>query len=143
MGDAEKDQARLFAAGNHLDRKAERRLGLFQESFGILRHAQGIGGHRAHGALVKVAQAFGKARQRFDAALLGGRIEPLVGRQARREPDRLLESVEGINLVGHDPPHLQPKAVGAEIDRGDQFVGHVAILPRAKSLAPVMLRSQN
>jgi hypothetical protein len=70
MRHAKIDQARLLPPGDHLDRKAQRGFGLFQELFGILRHAQGVGGHRAHSARVEIAQAFAKARQGIDAALL-------------------------------------------------------------------------
>ena len=106
------------------DRKAERGFGLRQELVGILRHAQGVGGHGADSPRVEVAQAFAKARQGIDAALLRCTIKLFVRSQPGREPYRLLEAVEWINLVGHNAPDLKAKTVRAEIHRGYQFVGH-------------------
>jgi hypothetical protein len=66
-----------------------------------------------------------KRDKRIDAALLRCTHQAfLSGSQPRREPYRLLEAVEWVNLVGHNAPNLKAKTVRAEIHRGYQFVGH-------------------
>ena len=55
---ADVDQARLFAAADDLDRKAQRLLGQRQEIGGILGDAQRIGRYHAYRRRRKTAQAF-------------------------------------------------------------------------------------
>jgi hypothetical protein len=124
VGDAEVDQPRLLAAGDDLDGKAERRLGLGQELRRVLRHPQGIGGDRPHRAGIEAAQPLAEARQRLQRAQLRGAVEGFLRREAGRQAHRLLEGIERIDLVVHHPPDLQAEAVRAQIDGGDQFVSH-------------------
>ena len=132
------DQARLFAAGDDLDRKSERRLGQRQELAGIFRHAQGIGCHRPHRALVEAGQPLTKTAQSIQRPFLRIRIEALVCRQTGGQTHRLLQRVQGINLVVDHAPDLQAKAVGAEVDGSYGFINHGLEFKRRKGLEPIL-----
>ncbi len=125
MGDAQIDQARLFAAGDHLDRETERGARLAQELRRILGHAQGVGADRAHGAFRQPAQAFADALERLQRARLGGAVDALFGGQAGAQAHHFAQRVERVDLAVHHAPHLQVEAVGAEVDCSEQVrTGH-------------------
>ncbi|NCX62900.1 MAG: hypothetical protein EBW84_09280 [Betaproteobacteria bacterium] len=54
------DEPRFFNAGDHLNRKAQRRLGTDEKVFGVGGHSQGIGGHHPHAVGAKGSEPFGK-----------------------------------------------------------------------------------
>ena len=126
MGGADVDQAGLFAAGDDFDGEAQGLLQPGQQFGSVLRHPQGVGGHHPHGVGGETPQALAEQAQGGDGPFLGGFVEVFVGGQAGSEPDRLLEGIQGIDLVVHHPPDLQAEAVGAQIDGGNQFIAHAA-----------------
>ena len=73
---------------------------------------------------MEVAQPFAEALERVPAAHLRGAVEHLVARQARREPHRLAQRVDLIDLAARvgllDASDDQPEAVRAEIDGGEE-----------------------
>ena len=75
---------------------------------------------------LRALEALAEQAQGGDGPFLGGFVEVFVGGQAGSEPDRLLEGIQGIDLVVHHPPDLQAEAVGAQIDGGNQFIAHAA-----------------
>jgi hypothetical protein len=120
---AQVDEAGLFAAGDHLDRVAERRLGGPQEDAAVAHLPQGVGADRAHRVVRQGAQALAEARQAVQGALLRLDGELLALVQAGAQAHALAQAVDDLELtvvqVGDD--HV--KAVGAEIDRGDGVRG--------------------
>ncbi len=125
---AQVDQPGLLAAGDHLDRKAERVLCLDQELGRVLGHAQRIGGDRAHLVRREFAQAVAETPQRLHAAAPRRLVQVLVGGQARGQPHRLAQRIDledladrtgrGLGLV--DAADHQPETVGAHIDGSEQ-----------------------
>jgi hypothetical protein len=118
--DALVDQARLFVARHHLDRKAQHLLRAAQELVAVARFAQGLGGHGAHLVLLEAVQAFAKTRQAFPAALHGGRAEVLFGVEPVALAHRFLEVLHALDVARVEAPDLEAKAVGAEVDRGEK-----------------------
>jgi hypothetical protein len=124
MRHTEIDEARFLAAGNDLDGKAERGLGAAQERAGVLRHAQRVRSHHAHGLAGHAREALGKALQRGERAFLGLGVEVLVAAQPGAEAHCFLERVERIDLVVDDAADGQVEAVGAEVDRAEGGIFH-------------------
>ncbi len=120
MRDAEVDQARFLAAGDHFDREAERGARFAQELRRVLRHPQRVGADRAHRATRQSAQALADALQRLQGARLSGAVDALLRGQAGAQPHHFAQRVERIDLAIDHAAHLQVEAVGAEIDRGEQ-----------------------
>ena len=114
------DQARLFAAGHHLDRVAQHGAGLLQERPDVVRHPEGVGGHRPEGFQLQPLQPLGKAAQRRQGPLagLGGQVEMFV--QPGAQPDRFLDLVEDAQLgTGRglvDLGQQQPETVGTQVN---------------------------
>ena len=119
---AEVDQARFLAAGDHLDREAERGARLAQELRRVLRHAQRVGADRAHRLAREAAQPLGELGQRLERVRLRGAVDALVGGQAAAQAHHLAHRVERVDLAVDDAPDLQVEAVGAEVDRGERVV---------------------
>src|SRR5688572_18252847 len=119
---AQVDQARFLAAGDHLDRKAERGARLAQELRRILRHAQRVGADHAHRRAREAAQALAELGERFQRARLGGAIDALFGGQPGAQAHHLAHRVEGIDLAVDHATDLQVEAVGAKVDRGQRVV---------------------
>ena len=119
MGNAEVDQARFLAAGDDLDREAERGLGLLQEFLGVFGDAEGVGADGAHRVARQAAQALAEAAKAGQRAVAGVLVEGLVRAQAGAKADGFFQRIERVDLVVHHPGDLQPEAVGAEIDRGN------------------------
>ena len=119
---AEVDQARFLAPGDHLDREAERGARLAQELRRVLRHAQRVGADHAHRRTREAAQALAELGERLERARLGGAIDALLGGQARAQAHHLAHRVEGIDLAVDHATDLQVEAVRAEVDRGERVV---------------------
>ena len=79
--DAVVDEPRFLVAGDDVDREAERALRLRQERRGVLRHAERVGGDRAHGGRMQALDALAEAREARE------RGAPRLG----REPALLVE----------------------------------------------------
>ncbi len=123
--DTEVDQARLFASGDHLDREPQPRFCRSQQRLPVACHAKGIGGHCAHLASRKPAQAFAEAVKGLECTSLRLLVERLVPGEAGGETDRFAKSVQGVDLIAAHPADLEPKTVGAQIDGGERLpVGH-------------------
>jgi hypothetical protein len=115
---AQIDEPRLLLARHHFDRKPERAFGPRQEVLGVLRHAQRVGADGAYLRRIEATQALAETMQGVERALLGLLVEPFVGAQARGESHRLAQGIERIDLVVHNPAHLEAEAVRAQIDGG-------------------------
>ena len=124
MCDPDIDQPRLLAPRDHLDREPQCGLGADQKLGRVLRHSQRVGGHRPHRVGGKATEPFVETPQCGHAALLCGVVEIFVDGQTCRESHRLLQPVEWIDLVVHDPSDLQAEAVGTEIYGGNQVFVH-------------------
>ena len=124
VGHADIDQTRFFTARDDLDRKTQRGLGANQKLRRILGHTQGVGSHRPHLVRIEPGQSLAKAAQRHGAARLRRRIEVFLRRQPGSQPYWLLEPIERIDLPPNDAPDLKAKAVGTQIDCGNQIVSH-------------------
>jgi hypothetical protein len=138
MRNTKVDQARFLATSDDFNRKPQHRLGFFKESRRIFRHAQGVGCHSPHGARIQPPQSLGKSRQGFEPTLLRRRIQTFVLAQAGGQPNRLLETIERIDLVADNTAHLKSEAVRAKVDSGNHFVGHGRILTPCNYLIIVM-----
>jgi len=113
------DQARLLAAGYHLDRVAKGMFGLNQESIAVARLAQRVGAHGAYATLRQVVQALTKAFEAGECAgaYLGG--ESLVTVESGAELYLLAQSVDDVQLLTLESGDDHVKTVGAEVDGGD------------------------
>ena len=124
VGSADVDQAGFLAAGNDLDRKAERCLGLRQELHRVLGDAQGVGGDGAHRPLLQPAQALAEIKQAIERARLRCRIETLFGIQPGGQTHGFLKGIQRIDLVANHPSNLQAETVGTQIDGSQGIVCH-------------------
>ena len=117
---AEVDETGLFAAGDDFDGEPQGVFGEGQEFTGILGHPQVLAA-TARTAPASSPRRRSPKRRGLQGPRLGRRVEPLVGVEAGGQPDRLLEGIEGIDLVVDDPSDLQAKTVRTEVDRSYRF----------------------
>ena len=114
------DEASFLAPGHHLDGAPQRRARLLQEGADVVRHPEGVGGHRPEGFQLQALQPLGKAPQRLQRPLacLFGQLELPV--QAGAQPDRFLDLVEDAQLgTGRglvDLGQQQPETVGTQVN---------------------------
>jgi hypothetical protein len=120
VGHAGVDQARLLAAGDDLDRVAQRGLRAQQEGVAVARLAQRLRGHGAHLPGSKPARRCGEAPQAGQAALRGLFGQQAVGVEAGAQAHGLLEVVDAAVAAVLQLPDLQPEAVGAHVDGGQR-----------------------
>ena len=99
MRDAEVDEARFLAAGDHLDRETERLARLAQELRRVLGHAQRIGADRAHRARAAGRAGARRCAERLQRARLRGAVDALFGGQAGAQAHRLAQRVERVDLA--------------------------------------------
>ena len=69
VGHALVDQARFFAAGNHVDGKAQDLVSALEELVAVARFAQRLGGDGPHLGLLEAGQSLAKAGQAVPAPL--------------------------------------------------------------------------
>ena len=81
MGDTRKNQPRLFAAGDDLNRKTQHLFSTPDEFAGVLGNAQGVGSDHANTFRVEAAQALGELAQCLEPARLCVVAEHFVLRQ--------------------------------------------------------------
>jgi hypothetical protein len=122
LGDAEVDESRLLAAGDHFDAMTERGLTGYQERLRVAQLAHGIGGDRANPVGGDVAQSLAHALQAFQRT-----PERFLGKfaalgQARGGAHRLAQTVDHAQLSKRVTGHDHVEAVRAEIHRGQQLV---------------------
>ena len=120
-GDAGEDQARLFAARDDLDRKAERlrgarpgrRRGCFASRSVCVATARTCDGAKPASRFAKRARQASAAQHR----LLG---EPAVAVEAGAEPHRLLQVVDAAVAAVLQLADLDPEAVRPDVDGGER-----------------------
>jgi hypothetical protein len=141
---AEADQARLFAARDHVERQVRLALGPPHDLVAVLRLAHRAGRHRLHPRVVPAAQRRvpPKGRQQAigDFLLDDARLEQAFARAHRVA--LLVQRLDGA--VGLHPRQLEPHGVRARVDRREDVVWHVdGIAPghRASSLIPARLNT--
>jgi len=117
MADAEIDQARLFAPGDHLHGVAQCRLRPGDEVGGVVGPAQGVGGHHPHVLRREVAQPLTQAFQTGQRALGDGLDQVVVGVQAFGQTHHLLDLVHHLDAALIALYHQQMEAVGAQVQR--------------------------
>src|SRR5690606_876450 len=126
VGDAGKDEARFFLAGDDLYRETQRLFEANQHFLRIGCDPQGIGGNGAHAIGMEAFDALAKALERRDRALNGVFVEYVVGVEAGGEANVLLESVDGVDLgrpvEQDDPSYRKPEAVRPQIDSGEKVI---------------------
>ena len=99
---------------------AQHRAGFLQEGADVVRHPEGVGGHRPEGLQLQALQPLGKASQRLQRPLarLFGQLELPV--QPGTQPDRFLDLVEDAQLgTGRglvDLGQQQPETVGTQVN---------------------------
>ena len=113
------DQPRFLAAGDHLDRMAERLGRAGQEGVAVGGLAQRLRRHRAQLARRNAGQPGAEALQADQAALRGLLAQATLGIQAGAEPHRLLEIVDAAVAAAGGLADLEAEAVRADVDRGE------------------------
>ncbi|KPX74892.1 Uncharacterized protein ALO84_05685 [Pseudomonas syringae pv. maculicola] len=120
VGDAQINEACFFAAGNHFYRMAENFFGAVNEVVAVARFAQGIGAHNTHGAGRQAVDQLRKAFQAVKTALhrFFGQLTLFI--DTRCQLHLFAEALKNANfaLIGFSHNHM--KAVGAQVDSGDQ-----------------------
>ena len=111
------DQPGLFAAGNHVDWKAENFIGAPQKSFPVACLAQCLGGDRPHLPRREARQALAEAGQAVPAALHGLRAEVAFTVHSGALANGFLEVFGAFELAVIQSNDFEPKTVGAEVDR--------------------------
>ncbi len=120
VGNAQINEARFFAAGNHFHRMAEDFFGAVNEVVAVTRLAQGIGAHDAHRTERQPVDQLGEAFQAVETALHGffGQLALFV--DASGQLHLLAQALKNANLALIGFRHNHMKAVGAQVDSGDQ-----------------------
>jgi hypothetical protein len=118
--DAGVDQARLFAARDHLDRMAERRLRALQEGIAVARLAQGLRRHGAHLCGGEACQAFAEALQAGQPAQRGFLGQHAFGVQAGAQAHGLFQIELPAVAAVAQLADFEPEAVRPHVDRGQQ-----------------------
>ncbi len=121
VGDAQIDQARLLAAGDHFDGMPERAFGRHQEGLRGRQLAHGIGGDRAHPLRRDVADALAKPRQASIGTLARLRRQAAAGIQPVRQANRLAQPVDHPQLTEQVLRHHHVETVGPQVDGGQHF----------------------
>ena len=117
VGDAEVDQARLLASGDHLDRVAERLLRVAPEALRVVGAAQRVGADRAHGPGRHLAQPLPEALEAGERPRPRLRRQAAVGVEPCREAYRLAQLVDDLDVSVDDARDDQVEAVRAEVHR--------------------------
>lgn len=117
------NQAGFFSPGDHLDGKAQCLARLHQKRLAVARLAQGLGGHRAHLAGLKVGDALGKAGQAGQSACHRLLAQIALGIQAIALPDRFLEVFHAAQVAVFQTANFQSVAVGAQVNGGKKVLG--------------------
>ena len=117
------DQPRFLAAGDDLDREAQRRLRAQQEGVAVARLAQRLRGHRAHLGRREAGQPRGKAAQAGQAALHGVFGQQALGVEPGAQAHGLLQVVDAAVAAVLQLAQFQPEAVGAHVDGGQRALG--------------------
>ena len=131
--DARIDEARLLETGNDLDRVAEGGARALEEPALALRAAQRIGSHHPHAVGMHGPQPLTEALQAAQRPLGGRIVEPAAVAEARGEPHHLAQPVENDELAVRVARDHHVKAVGAQIDggedvRNDTTPAHLAVV---------------
>ena len=113
------DQPRLFQAGYDFDGMTERGARALEEPALALRAPQRVGAHHAHAVGVHGAQALTESLEAAQRALRGGVVEPAAVAEARGEAHHLAQPVEDDQLAVRVARDDHVKAVGAQIDGGE------------------------
>ena len=122
---AQVDEPGLLEPGDHLDLDADR-PGPLDEHGAVLGLPHGGGGHGPHGRPLDGGHLL-EAVERLDAAVDGGRREPLHVAGRGPQPDHLALAVEDLDAVRVHPGHHQVDRVRADVD-GGQDVRHLSTL---------------
>lgn len=100
---------------------AQHLVGAGQEGIAVAGFAQGLRGHRAHLPGREALQALGKAGQAGQAALSGIFGQQALGIQAGTQAHGFLQIIDALVAAFAQLGDLQPEAVGAHVDRGQQM----------------------
>ena len=117
---AQVDQARFFTAGDDFYRVAEDFLGAADEFAAVARLTQGVGADNAHGAQRHAVDQLGKALEAIEPALHGFFVELALVVDAGGQLNFLAEPLEDADFTVLGLGHDHVKAVGAQVDGGDQ-----------------------
>ncbi|MOA19241.1 hypothetical protein D3C78_1396080 [compost metagenome] len=120
MGDAQVDQACFFTAGDDFYRVAEDFFGPADEFGTVACFAQGVGAHDPHGTLGQTVDQLGKALQAIDPALHGLFAELALLVDPGSQLNLLAKPLEYPDFIVVSFGHDHMKAVGAQVDSGDQ-----------------------
>jgi hypothetical protein len=119
MRDAGVDQARLFHAGDDLDRVPERLAGALEEGLLAMRQAQGVGTDAAHAVGVHVAQALAEALQAGERPRRHVLVDAAVLGDAGRQAHHLAQAIDDDQLAVRIARDHHVETVGTEVDRGE------------------------
>ncbi|MNI19592.1 hypothetical protein D3C73_730320 [compost metagenome] len=120
VGHAEIDQARFFTTGNDFHRVAENFFGATDEFGTVAGFTQGVGAHDSHGAGGHTADQLGEALEAIEPALHRFFVEMALFVDAGGQLNLLPETLENTDFAVLGLGHDHVKAVGAQVDCGDQ-----------------------
>ncbi|MCU7376002.1 hypothetical protein PEC18_35750 [Paucibacter sp. O1-1] len=121
VGYTQVDQARFLAAGNHFDRMAQRRFGGKQERVRGAQAAHRIGCNGAYPAGRQGAQTLTEAGQAGQRPIAALGIEAAVQAEACGHTHAVPQPVDDTQLAVLIARDHHVIAVGAQVDRGQQF----------------------
>jgi len=117
--DAQVDQSRLLLAGDHLDRNAKRRRGVFEKLRLIAGVPNRCGRHRARGNNVIAAEDGGHAGQHGANDSYGFRADEAASKDALAEPRHFAFGGQRLGrLARHEVRDQQPNRIASDIDSG-------------------------
>ncbi len=117
MRDARVDEARLFHAGDDLDRVSEGLAGALEEGLLAVREPQRIGANAAHAVGVHVAQALAEALEAPERARRHVLVDAAVLGHARGQAHHLAQPVDDDQLAVRVARDHHVETVGAEVHR--------------------------
>ena len=113
MRDPEIDEARLFDAGDDLDRMAESFFSLREENVRIPRTTQSVGADDADLVCLHVAQPLAEPPQTRERALLAFVVDKTFVIETRSQANHLAQPVDDRRLAVLIAGHEHVEAVGA------------------------------
>ena len=120
VGDAQIDEAGLFAARDDLYRMAEDLLRADDEFVAVAGFAQGVGAHDAHRAQGQAVDQLGEALEAVQTALHRLFAELALFVDAGGQLDLFAQAFEDADFIDVGLGHHHMKAVRAQVDGGDQ-----------------------
>src|SRR5690606_33270087 len=119
VGDAEVDEPRLFDTGDDVDRMPERDARAIEKSTLAARAPQRVRTDGANARRLHIRKPLTESLEAFDCSLYRGALQATLLIESGSQADHFSQAIDDDELPVRIPGNDHVKAIGAEIDGGD------------------------